>query len=135
MNRYVLAAVLGAIAFLTLLGISNSQDMLRSSRNSFSATPSSAAEGDNLSGIESAGQNVLRQTSPEAIERLPNLANGTNGSNGTAAQPNINSGATEQPSPTDPNATPPVPPSTTPPPTPAPETPPPTDQEAIPALW
>ncbi|WP_204137546.1 hypothetical protein [Halomicronema sp. CCY15110] len=128
MNRYVLAALLGAIAFLTLLGISNSQDMLRGSRNSLSATPSSAAEGDNLSGIESAGQNVLRQTSPEAIERLPNLADGT------PAQPALNPGATEPTSPTDPNATPPVPPSTTPP-TPAPETPPPTDQEAIPALW
>ena len=129
MNRYVLAAVLGAIAFLTLLGIGNSQDMLRRSRNSLSATPSSAAESNNLTGIDSAGQNVLRQTSPEAIERLPNVADGT------TPQPTLNPGATEPTSPTDPNATPPVPPSTAPPPTPAPETPPPTDQEAIPALW
>lgn len=115
MNRYVLAAVLGAIAFLTLLGIGNSQDMLRRSRSSLSANPSSAATGATQTGIAGAGQYVLRQTSPEAIERLPNVANGT------TAQPNINPGATE-PTPTDPNATPPVPPSTTPPSTPAPET-------------
>ena len=126
MNRYLLAAVLGAIAFLTLLGIGNSQDLLRRSRSSISATPSSAATSDNLAGIDGAGQNVLRQTSPEAISIL---------ADGTPAQPTLNPGATDPnaPTPTDPNATPPVPPSTTPPATP--ETPPPNDQEAIPALW
>ncbi|NEQ43268.1 MAG: hypothetical protein F6K00_06795 [Leptolyngbya sp. SIOISBB] len=129
MNRYLLAAVLGAIAFLALLGIGNGRDLLQQSRNTISSTPSSAAEGTALTGIESAGQNVLRQTSPEAIGIL---ADGT-----TPPTPTLNPDATDNFNPADPNSTPPVSPSPTPTPqpAPAPATPPPTDQEAIPALW
>jgi len=61
MNRYLLGFVLGAIAFLTLLGIGNSGEVLRragdASRESISANPTSAAETSNLTGIEGAGQN------------------------------------------------------------------------------
>lgn len=136
MNRYLLAAVLGAIAFLTLLGLGNSQEVLRragdASRNTISANPSSAAEGSNLTGIESAGENVLRQTSPEAIERLGTMAD-------VPTTPAMNAGAQDTFDPADPNRTPPVPPNPNPEPAPQPAppavTPPPTDQEAIPALW
>lgn len=128
-NRYLLAAVLGAIAFLALLGIGNGRDLLQQSRNTISSTPSSAAEGTALTGIESAGQNVLRQTSSEAIELAADMANGT------TVEPSMNTGSEDNFDPTNPNATPPVSPTPTPQPAPAPATPPPTDQEAIPALW
>jgi len=134
MNRYLLGFGLGAIAFLALLGIGNSGEVLRragdASRESISANPTSAAETSNLTGIEGAGQNVLRQTSPEAIERSRNLTAGTSQPTDTFQPSN---GQTQPPA----NATPPVPPSTTPPATaqPAPAPVPPTDQEAIPALW
>jgi len=132
MNRYLLGFVLGAIAFLTLLGIGNSGEVLRragdASRESISANPTSAAETSNLTGIEGAGQNVLRQTSPEAIERSRNLTTGT--SQPTDGSPSSNA-QTQSPN----GVTPPVPPSTTPPPTTQPAPLPPTDQEAIPALW
>ncbi len=128
MNRYLLAAVLGAIAFLTLLGIGNSRDLLQRSRSTISSTPSSAAEGTALTGIASAGQNVLRQTSPEALERAGIISDNT-----TQPDPALNPDANDTVNPADPNATPPVAPSPTP--APAPATPPPTDQEAIPALW
>lgn len=141
MNRYLLAVVLGAIAFLSLWGIGRGGDVLRragdASRTSISANPSSAAEGSNLAGIESAGENVMRQTSPEAMERLGTLADAP--ANTAPATSNLNPGASDTFDPSNPNATPPVPPSTTPEPAPqpapAPATPPPTDQEAIPALW
>ncbi|MEM6520872.1 MAG: hypothetical protein AAF722_16245 [Cyanobacteria bacterium P01_C01_bin.70] len=121
MNRYLLGFILGAIAFLTLLGIGNSRQLFRragdASRESISATPT-AAEPLSQSGIESAGQNVLRQTSEEAIQRSQDLT--TN-----------NQQPATQTTPTPAATTPPVAPE---PATPAPATPP-TDQEAIPALW
>lgn len=124
MNRYLLAAVLGAIAFLTLLGIGNGRDLFQSSRNTISSTPSSAAEETALTGIESAGQNVLRQTSPEAIERAAGM---------TTVQPAVNPGADTTTVPPAASSTPPVSPEPAPAPQPAPA--PTTDQEAIPALW
>ncbi|MGD1860401.1 MAG: hypothetical protein ACFB0E_10570 [Leptolyngbyaceae cyanobacterium] len=123
MNRYLLFFILGAIAFLTLLGIGNSQQLFRrvgdASRESISATPT-AAQPLNQEGIESAGQNVLRQTSEEAIGQVPSQPTTTSPTTVTPAQPEI-------------APTPPVAPVE--PVAPVPETPPPSDQEAIPALW
>ncbi|MEM9119586.1 MAG: hypothetical protein AAF827_04610 [Cyanobacteria bacterium P01_D01_bin.6] len=132
MNRYLLAALLGAIVFLTLVGLGNSRNLLQRSSSTVSSTPLSAAEGVALTGIESAGQNVLRQTSSEALERADVISDNT-----PPVEPTLNPDANDPFNPADPNATPPVAPNPTPPPqaAPAPATPPPTDQEAIPALW
>lgn len=141
MNRYLLSFVVGALALLAFLSVGNRRELLQragdASRESISANPSSAAETANLTGIESAGENVLRQTSPEAIERSPNLTE-TSSTSTTSPQfsdstPPAATDPTQRPT----NATPPVPPSSVPPatPTPQPAPVPPADQEPIPALW
>lgn len=142
MNRYLLGFIIGAIAFLTLLGIGNSRDVLRrtgeATRDSVSANSSSAAETASGNGIESAGENVLRQTSPEAIERSRALTDATPTSSTTQPFNNQPQQPSTAQTPPPSNATPPVPPSTTPPattPTPLPAPAPETDQEPIPALW
>jgi len=140
MNRYLLSFVIGALALLAFFRMGDSGEVLRragdASRESISANPSSAAQTTNLTGIESAGENVLRQTSPEAIERSQTL---TETAPTSSASPQFTDAATA----TDPtqrptNATPPVPPSSVPPPvtpTPQPAPVPPDNQEPIPALW
>ncbi|MGF1459304.1 MAG: hypothetical protein ACFBSG_09790 [Leptolyngbyaceae cyanobacterium] len=130
MNRYLLGLLLAGIAVMTALGIENSQDFLRqatdASRESISATPSSAAE---RTGIESAGQNVTRQTSDEGMARVDSAPNTVNSTTSSAQTTDTtrSAGSTE-------TATPPVEPATASQPATIPATPA-TDQEAIPALW
>ncbi len=74
MNRYILGAILGLITVFTIYGLENSGDFFnratQSSRDAISSIPTSAAEG---TGIESAGENVTRQTSEDALGQTTDL--------------------------------------------------------------
>ena len=127
MNRYLLGAILGLIAVSTLYGLDNTQNWFSRSRESISASPSSAAS--DPSGINEAGDLVLRQTSQEAIDRARGLSADSNqvSPDSTFIDPapiaptSVSTTQTVQSAP----ATQPV----------APATVPPANQEAIPALW
>lgn len=119
MNRY-LVALLALVGLSTLYGVINPPDFLSSTVES-EATPTaqSTATNVNVAGLEGAGENVLRQTSPFGLERLAALQNS---GSGTPIAPT----AVQDPPPAEPE------PAPAPAPQVIPETPP---QEPIPALW
>ena len=119
MNRY-LVALLALLGLVGLYSVINPPDTSSSTANS-DADPVVTVD---TTGLESAGANVLRQTSPLGLERLAAIQ-----ANGAAIAPaNIESPET----PAAPATTPPVEPEPAPAPEVIPETPP---QEPIPALW
>lgn len=128
MNRYLMAAVLSLVALATAYGV-RTQDGFRSAvndaRRTVSSVPTSAAEGQ--TGIESAGQNVLRQTSEEGLQRLRDQPAAV----GQTTPMDPTPPATETDVETEP-ATFPDPDIPAAPVTPQPQ---PADQDAIPALW
>lgn len=132
MNRYILGAILGLITVFTIYGLENSGELFQrttqSATDTISATPSSAADS---SGIESAGQNVLRQTSPEGLEGVTSAPNDTGEFTQTPTTVPPVSPNTGTPAPQT------VPPQTTIPPTQptTPATSSTANQDAIPALW
>lgn len=118
MNRY-LAALIVLLGLSTLYGVTNPPGFFSSETVDSVETPATPAAVTtvNAVGLESAGNNVLRQTSPLGLERLAAIQN---------------SGV--QPVPATTPTTTPVEPEPAPAPAPQviPENPP---QEPIPALW
>lgn len=116
MSRYLLGGVLLAIVLGALIGIREGNgwinDGVSASRNAVSANPASAS---NLTPLESAGQNVQRQ-SQAGIGNTP-PPNTTPGATGDTTPAEETNGAT------DPAATP------------TPATPATPAQDPIPALW
>ena len=118
MNRY-LVALLALLGLVGLYSVINPPDTSSSTANS-DADPVVTVD---TTGLEGAGANVLRQTSPLGLERLAAIQ-----VDGAASAPTT----VESPEPAAaPATTPPVEPEPAPAPV-IPETPP---QEPIPALW
>jgi len=120
MSRYLFGALIAAIAFLTLYGLGNGDEVIdranqgiQASRDAVQPSPAAAQE---LTGIEQAGRAVTRQTSAEGIGLAAETV-GTSDDDVTNEVP----------------AAEPMPPPEQP--QPAPTTPAPTTPEAIPALW
>ena len=131
MSRYLVGALLGLIAVLTLYGVGSSQNVwqqigrgTRASRESISAIPASAANG--APSIDQAGQNVVRQTSLDGIQQAQNTTPPeTQTAQGQSTTPETSTaaeGTAPQPQPASPAAAT------------APSTPQ-TNPDAIPALW
>ncbi len=126
MNRYLLIALLTLLGISTVYGVSTRdglREVANDARRTISSTPTNASE--ELSGIESAGQNVIRQTSEEGL-RSPRGAVRATGQTvpGTGVVPNDAPSVAEFPEQTLEPVQPVVPAETRP-----------NDQDAIPALW
>lgn len=69
MNRYLLITLFALLGISTAYGVSTRsglREFMDDARSPVSSTPTSASEG--RTGLESAGQNIIRQTSEEALD-------------------------------------------------------------------
>lgn len=68
MNRYLLITLFALLGMSTVYGVSTRnglRELVDDARRPVSSTPTNASEG--AAGLESAGQNIIRQTSEEAL--------------------------------------------------------------------
>lgn len=126
MNRYLVAALLGLVSMMAVYGIGRNRDVVQqvtdASRDAIQSTPTSAAEG--AAGIESAGQNVTRITSDEALGEIEITED-------FVSEDFVQEAEVVAPvEPVEPAVEPAITPVT-----PVVPATPPADQEAIPALW